>query len=154
MDACVTRPLAILGAFLVLVGCSMAPLMIHEQRSPLDFDATVARITENARVQGWEVPRAFDFQTSLVDRGQPDPGRITVLKLCSPEFASRMFLRDESKFVSVMAPCSISVYEKSDGHTYVSAMNMKLMSKVMGPHVGPVLADIARDDAEILAFMH
>jgi hypothetical protein len=33
-------------------------------------------------------------------------------------------------------------------------MNMNLMSKVMGPHVGPVLADIARDDAEILAFMH
>lgn len=141
------------GSMLLLVGCSMGSLMIREQESPLDFEATVARITENARRQGWEVPRAFDFRTALVKRGQPDPGRITVLKLCSPEFASRMFARDTSKFVSVMAPCSVSVYERSDGRTYVSSMNMKLISKLMGREVGPVLSDIAEEDEQILAFL-
>lgn len=139
-------------ALLSLVGCSAGRLMIHEQQSPLGFEATIERITENAHAQGWEVPRAFDFQQALTSRGQPDPGRITVLKLCSPEFASQMFSRDESKYVSVMAPCSIGVYEKSDGRTYVSTLNMKLMSKLMGPEVGPVLGGIAADDEAILAF--
>jgi uncharacterized protein (DUF302 family) len=137
---------------LSILGCSAGKVMIHERRSPLDFDATVATIKQNAHAQGWEVPRDFDFQKALTARGQPDPGRITVLKLCSPEFATRMFVDDESKFVSVMAPCSISVYEKSDGRTYISTMNMKLMSRLMGPTIGPVLGDIAVDDEAILAF--
>jgi len=141
------------GSLLLLSGCSMGSLMIHEEQSPLDFDATVARITENARAQGWEVPRAFDFQQALTSRGQPDPGRITVLKLCSPEFAAQMFSEDASKYVSVMAPCSIGVYEKSDGLTYVSTMNIRLMSQLMGDEVGPVLRNIADDDERILAFL-
>lgn len=137
---------------LSILGCSVGEVMIRERPSPLGFDATIETIKQNAQAQGWEVPRDFDFRKALTARGQPDPGRITVLKLCSPEFATRMFRDDESKFVSVMAPCSISVYEKSDGRTYISTMNMKLMSRLMGPSVGPVLGDIAADDASILAF--
>jgi uncharacterized protein (DUF302 family) len=126
----------------------------REQASPLGFDATIDRITANAHAQGWEVPRAFDFQKSLTERDKPDPGRMTVLKLCSPDFAWRMFAQDESKYVAVMAPCSIAVYEKTDGRTYVSTMNMKLMSKLLEPEVGPVLGDIAAEDEQILAFTH
>jgi uncharacterized protein (DUF302 family) len=144
--------LSLLLTALALAGCSMGPLLIHEQRSPYDFDTTLATITANAKTQGWQVPKTFDFQASLLAHGQPDPGRMTVVKLCSPTHASRMFASDASKYVSVMAPCSISVYEKSDGNTYVSTMNMGLMARLMGDEVGTVLADIARDDAAIVAF--
>lgn len=138
---------------LSLGGCdNLGSLMIEEQRSPYDFDTTITTIIANAEARGWEVPKVFDFQKSLLVRGQPDPGRMSVIKLCSPEFASRMFADDDTKFVSVMAPCSVSVYEKADGGTYVAAMNMGLMAKLMGDDVGPVLADIAADDARILAF--
>ena len=137
---------------ILLVGCSMGSLMIHEKVSPYDFDTTVARIKEDAQARDWEVPKVFDFQASLLAHDRPDPGRLTVMKLCSPHLASRMFAHDDSKFVAVMAPCSIAVYEKSDGKTYVSAMNMTLMSRLMGPRVGPILADIAADDDAILAF--
>lgn len=51
-----------------------------------------------------------------------------------------------------MAPCSISVFEKSDGQTYVATMNMGLMARLMGDGIGPVLAEIAADDAAILRF--
>lgn len=144
--------LAPLCALALLGGCSMGSLLIHEQRSPYDFDATVARIVENGKARGWEVPKAFDFQASLIARGQPDPGPLTVIKLCSPELATRMFAKDASKRVSTMAPCSISVYEKADGHTYIATINMKLMARLMGDDVGPVLAEIAREDDAILAF--
>ncbi|EGV19471.1 DUF302 domain-containing protein [Thiocapsa marina] len=138
--------------FMLLGGCSMGSLFIHEQRSPYDFDTTVAKVVENAQAEGWIVPKIFDFQKSLVDHRQRDPGRMKVIKICSPELASRMFADDDSKFVSVMAPCSISVYEKADGSTYLAAMDMALMSKLMGGNVGPVLADIAAEDAAILRF--
>jgi len=135
-----------------LGGCDMGSLMIKEHRSPYDFDATIATIIANANARGWEVSKVFNFEKSLLAHGQPDPGPMTVIKLCSPEFASRMFADDDAKFVSVMAPCSISVYEKADGSTFVATMNMGLMSKLMGNDVGPVLADIAADDNRILAF--
>ncbi|MFB1485932.1 MULTISPECIES: DUF302 domain-containing protein [unclassified Thiocapsa] len=138
--------------FLLLAGCSMGSMFIHEQRSPYDFDTTVASVVQNAQARGWIVPQTFDFQKSLVAHHQQDPGRMTVIKLCSPELASRMFADDDSKFVSVMAPCSISVYEKSDGQTYLAAMDMALMSKLIGGSVGPVLADIAAEDAAIIGF--
>jgi uncharacterized protein (DUF302 family) len=130
----------------------MGPMFIHEMESPYDFDGTVATVVENAQTRGWIVPETFDFQKSLVAHGQPDPGRLKVIKLCSPALASRMFARDESKYVSVMAPCSIAVYEKSDGRTYVSAIDMDLMSTLIGGDVGSVLDEIAREDAEIVRF--
>jgi uncharacterized protein (DUF302 family) len=140
------------GLALLLAGCSMGSLLIHEQRSPYDFGTTVDTVMANAKARGWQVPKTFDFQAALLAHGQPDPGRMTVIKLCSPQYASRMFATDTSKFVSVMAPCSISVYEKSDGQTYVATMNMGLMARVMGDEVGPVLAEIAADDAAIVRF--
>jgi uncharacterized protein (DUF302 family) len=50
-------------------------------------------------------------------------------------------------------PCSIGVYEKENGKTYVASMNMKLMSKVMGSSVNPILKQVAENDAQILAFL-
>ena len=147
----VLRPL-IAGLAISLIGCSMGSMLIHEYPSPYDFDTTVATVVKNAEALGWEAPKIFNFQESLLTHGKPDPGHLSVIKLCSPEYASRMFASDGSKFVSVMAPCSISVYEKSDGKTYLAAMNMTLMARVIGGEVGPVLADIAADDAEIIRF--
>jgi uncharacterized protein (DUF302 family) len=150
----IRRPmlLAPLSALLVLYGCTLGTLMVHEHLSPYDFDATITKIVENARTRGWEIPKTFDFRASLVTRGQPDPGPLTVIKLCSPELAARMFAHDSSKWVSAMAPCSISVYKKADGQTYIATINMGLLAKLMGSEVGPVLADIAREDAAIVRF--
>jgi uncharacterized protein (DUF302 family) len=130
----------------------MGPMFIQEMKSPYGFDETVTTVVENARDRGWLVPETYDFQKSLIAHGHADPGPLTVIKLCSPTLASRMFAADESKYVSVMAPCSISVYEKSDGRTYLSAMDMGLMSTLIGGEVGSVLDEIAREDAQIVRF--
>ncbi|OOZ72328.1 hypothetical protein BOW49_11195 [Solemya velum gill symbiont] len=89
----------------------------------------------------------------MLKHNQPDPGKISVLKLCKPEIAAQMLASDNNKYVSVMMPCSVSVYEKSDGKTYVASMNMGLMSKVMGSEVGPILKRVSEEDAEILSFL-
>lgn len=137
----------------LLAGCSMGHMMIHEKKSPYEYEKTIATIQENAKAEGWIIPKVYDFQQSMIKHNQPDPGRITVLKLCQPEIASRMLAKDEQKYVSVMMPCSVSVYEKADGNTYVASMNMGLMSKLMGAGVGPILKDVAEQDKKILEFL-
>ncbi len=138
---------------LFLAGCNFSSMMIHETESPYGHEETIATIKQNAADLGWKVPKEYDFQALLIKHGQPDPGRISVIKLCHPEIAARMLAQDENKFVSAMMPCSIGVYEKQDGKTYVASMNMKLMSKVMGNSVGPILNRVAENDAQILAFL-
>ena len=34
-----------------------------------------------------------------------------------------MMLKDENKVIATMMPCTISVYEKADGKTYIGTMN-------------------------------
>ena len=138
---------------LILAGCDFSSMMIHEAESPYGHEETIAAIKQNAAELGWKVPKEYDFQALLIKHNQPDPGRISVIKLCHPEIAARMLAQDENKFVSAMMPCSIGVYEKQDGKTYVASMNMKLMSKVMGSSVGPILNRVAENDAQILAFL-
>ncbi|KAF5410762.1 MAG: hypothetical protein C5S47_05715 [Candidatus Methanogasteraceae archaeon] len=43
--------------------------------------------------------------------------RIKVVEMCQPEYASGPLGTDDTKFVAVMMPCAVAVYEKSDGGT-------------------------------------
>lgn len=148
------RQTAAAGVLMVaLSGCNLGGLMVNEQQSPYDFDTTVATIESNIQAQGWLMPKVYDFQQSLLKHNQPDPGRVKIFKLCKPEYAGPLLLNDDSKFVAAMMPCSVSVYEKSDGKTYVSSMNMGLMAKMFGGDVGRTLAQVAHDDSLILGFL-
>ena len=150
----VKQSLSIVVVTAFLAGCSnIGGMMIHEKQSPYDFDKTVALVQENAKARGWIVPKVYDFQASMKKFEQPDPGKVKVVKLCQPEYAGKMLSQDDSKFVAAMMPCSIGIYEKSDGKVYVSSMNMGLMSKMFDGVVGDTLALVAADDAKILSFL-
>jgi uncharacterized protein (DUF302 family) len=138
---------------IILAGCSMGELMVHEVKSPYDFEKTVALVTETAKGLGWVVPKVYDFQKSLVNFDQADPGKIKVLKVCKPEYAASLLKQDKTKFISVMMPCSVSIYEKSDGTTYVATMNLELFSKLFSGDAAKILAMVAEEDRNILAFM-
>ena len=148
------KALSVVAMAGLITGCSsMGSMTVHEKQSPYDFDKTVAMIETKAKAKGWVVPKVYDFQASMKKYNQPDPGKIKVIKICQPVYAGQMLQHDDSKFVAAMMPCSIGIYEKSDGTVYVSAMNMGLMSKMFGGVVGDTLASVAADDAEILNFL-
>lgn len=149
----VGKTLSALALIILLAGCNPGGMMIHEKQSPYDFDKTVDVILANAKAEGWLVPKIYDFQASLIKQNQPDPGKVKILKLCQPEYASKLLSQDNSKFVGAMMPCSVSVYEKSNGEVYVSSMNMGLMAKMFSGIVGDTLALVASDDAKILGFL-
>jgi uncharacterized protein (DUF302 family) len=145
---------SIISSTIILAGCSMGELMVHEAKSPFDFEETISEVKASAERLGWVVPKVFDFQKSLLKFEQDDPGRIKVLKVCKPEYAARLLVRDESKYVSVLMPCSVAVYEKSDGYTYVAAMNMQLMSMLFDGEIGDTLSAVAKEDRSILSFIN
>ena len=52
-----------------------------------------------------------------------------------------------------MMPHSVAVYEKSDGNTYISSMNMKLMGQIFGGETERVMGLVQSDDDVILEFL-
>ena len=130
-------------------------LMIRELPSPLPFDQTVARLTARINEKpGWHVFNTVNQGDEIVQHGGASIGRMTILQFCHGDFASRMFLAETRRRMSVFSPRSISVYEKSDGQTYVAIMNGDLMMHFSPPATRAIIRDVARDVKSMLSFLH
>jgi len=144
----------VLGVIIVMIVMKRtAPgMMIHEAKSPYDFNTTLDTVIANAESEGWTVPKVYDFQKSILDAGAGDVGKIKVIEMCQPEYASGLLGADDTKFVAVMMPCAVAVYETSDGGTCVASMNIGIMGKVFGGAVDQTMSKVAADDKKILGF--
>ena len=119
--------------------------MLVERQSPLGFEETLARLEENAKAQGWKVPSRWkvDFQRNLKKVTGTDVGPNRVIKMCEPEAAAKLLVKDEYKQLTAMMPCTIAVYVKSDGKTYISMMNLEAMGLMYGGDVAEMSRALA-----------
>lgn len=131
----------------------LAPrMMVAERPAPDGVDATVERLAANAKDNHWNVPKVYDMRQSLLADGMPDVGPIKLVKLCQPEYAARLLGKDKYKQVSVMMPCTVAVYEKSDGRAYAATLRLGLMGRLFGREVAEVMNRVEREDEQMLAF--
>lgn len=130
------------------------PQMLVEVPSPLSFDETLARIEANAKELGWKVPKKWkvNFRGNLKRVTGKDIGPNKVLKMCEPHAATELLLKDEYKMLTAMMPCTIAVYEKTNGKTYVSMMNLGLMGKMYGGDVAVMATKLAPQMDQMLKF--
>ena len=130
------------------------PQMLLELASPLGFDETLARIEKNAKALGWKVPKKWkvNFRGNMKRATGKDIGPNKVLKMCEPNAAVELLLKDEYKMLTAMMPCTIAVYQKSDGNTYVSMMNLELMGKMYGGDVETMAVKLAPQMEQMLKF--
>jgi uncharacterized protein (DUF302 family) len=128
-----------------MVGQTLGSQMLIEVESPLGFDDTMARLEANAKAAGWKVPQKWkiDFQKNLKKVTGKDIGRNQVLKMCEPGAAARMLVHDEYKQLTTMMPCTIAVYEKSNGKTYISIMNMEMLGMIYGGEIKAIADELA-----------
>jgi uncharacterized protein (DUF302 family) len=135
-------------------GAEEFPHMLLERHSPLGFDETLARIEANAKELGWKVPKKWkvDFRGNMKRATGKDIGPNRVLKMCEPNAAVELLLKDEYKMLTAMMPCTIAVYEKSDGKTYVSMMNLELMGMMYGGDVATMALKLAPQMDQMLTF--
>ena len=128
-----------------MIGKSLAPQMLIEVESPLDFYDTLDKLVENAKAAGWKVPSKWrvNFQRNLLRVTGVDIGPNEVIKMCEPEAAVRMLKHDEYKLLTTMMPCTIAVYEKSNGKTYISMMNMEILGLMYGGEIAEIAKELA-----------
>ncbi len=124
---------------------SLPGLMVKEIPSPYSFEETLEKIEVNAKAEGWKVPKKWkiDFQKNLKYVTKVDIGPNKLLKMCEPQAAVDILIHDELKRLSVMMPCTIGVYEKSDGKTYITIMNMRILGLLFGDVVDEITAELA-----------
>lgn len=93
-----------------------------------------------------------DFQKNLMNVTDVDIGPNRVLKMCEPFAAVKLLQKDEYKMLTAMMPCTIAVYQKSDGKTYVAMMNLALMGKMYGGDVAVMADELAPQMQKMLTF--
>jgi len=135
-----------------VIGKSLAPQMLIEIESPLGFDETLENLEINAKSAGWKVPGKWqvNFQENLLKVTEEDIGKNQVIKMCEPFAAVKMLKHDEFKVLTTMMPCTIAVYEKSDGKTYISMMNMKMLGMMYGGVVKEIADELAPQMQEMV----
>ena len=137
---------------LVAVGIVMPKLMVKEAVSPLGYEETVAYIQNNVTNAGWKVSALMRLDKTLAKEGL-EVLPVASFKICQPHHAEQILLDDEARFLSVMMPCSIAVYEKQDGNTYISTMNSALMGRMFGGTAQQVMAGpVAEETEQFVAF--
>jgi uncharacterized protein (DUF302 family) len=136
------------------LGQSIGSQMLIEVESPLGFDETMIKLEENAKYAGWKVPSKWkvNFQKNLMKVTGTDIGKNKVLKMCEPAAAAKMLVHDEYKLLTTMMPCTISVYEKSNGKTYISLMNMEMLGMIYGGLIKEIADELAPQMMEMVDF--
>jgi uncharacterized protein (DUF302 family) len=78
---------------------------------------------------------------------------VMLVNICQPGYAYDILKEDDNKIVSVFMPCTISVYEKSDGKAYVGTMNAALLGKLFGGSVAEIMGEkVAADQRKFITF--
>lgn len=128
--------------------------MLIEVESPLGFEETLTRIEANAKDLGWKVPKKWkvNFQRNMMKITDTDIGPNQVLKMCEPFAAAKLLVKDEYKQLAAMMPCTIAVYEKSNGKVYVAMMNLEVMGMMYGGDVKDMADELAPQMDQMLKF--
>ena len=130
----------------------MPKLMVKEKLSPMGYEETIAHIQNQATNAGWKVSAVMRLDQSLAKEGK-EVLPAASLKICQPDYGEQVLLDDDARFVSVLMPCSIAVYEKSNGKTYISTMDARLMGRMFGGTVAEVMAGpVAKETAVFTRF--
>jgi len=140
---------ALLGA----VGWTAMPgMMLKEAVSPYGLQETVDKISENAKQAGWVVAGVKPLHKSVKKHGGGDVLPVMLVNLCQANHASSILSQDADRVVSVMMPCTISVYQKQDGKTYIGYMNAGLLGQMFGGNVANVMGTVSGEQQGFIAF--
>lgn len=123
----------------VTAGWFMMPgLMLQEHKSPYGVEETVERIRNSAVDEGWVVSGVRRLDESIRKHGGDQLPPVRLINVCQADHAHRILNEDDQRVVSVMMPCTISVYAKG-GETYIGTMNAGLMGRMFGGTVAEVM---------------
>lgn len=142
---------ALVGVFIFLVVLfAMAPsLMMTESQSKYDFNETVELFQQSVTDAGWGILNVHDMQAVKANLGY-EVLPVKIFDVCSGQYSARILEVDDARIVTPMMPCRISIYEKSDGNTYVGRMNSGLVARLFGGVINDVMQLATAETEELL----
>jgi uncharacterized protein (DUF302 family) len=131
----------------------MPGMMLKERASPFSVDETVEKIITNAKAEDWVISSIQPLHQSVKKHGGGDLLPVKLINLCQADHAYNLLREDKNKVISVMMPCTISVYQKSDGGVYIGTMNAGLLGNMFGGTVAEVMGGaVAAQQHKFLTF--
>ena len=109
--------------------------------SNLNFDDTLAKVTEDLKKGGFGILTEIDVQATLKKKLNVDFRKYRILGACNPPFAYQA-LQAEDK-IGTMLPCNVIVQENGDGRVEVSAVDpVASMMAVDNPALGAIAGQV------------
>ena len=124
-------------------------IMMVESESRHDFNTTVEMFQEEVDEAGWGILNVHDMQQVKADLGY-EVLPVKVFDVCSGEYSATILKEDDARLVTPMMPCRISIYEKSDGNTYIGRMNSAVVAKFFGGTINDVMQVATAETEDIL----
>ncbi|MDH3275261.1 MAG: DUF302 domain-containing protein [Gammaproteobacteria bacterium] len=107
----------------------------------LDFDAAIAKVTEDLKTEGFGVLSDIDVAAKLKEKLGEDMPRYRILGACNPALAHQAISAVPD--IGLLLPCNVLVREDEDGAVLVSFMDPKsVMGLVDNPGVEPLAEEV------------
>lgn len=126
-------------------------LMIQEYPSPFGIQETAARIQANMQEAGWDLSGLRSPSNTIRALGATVPN-VLLVEACNPDYSKPILKDDNTRILSILMPCTITIYEKEDGKVYIGLMNTALMGRLFGPMVTEVMQKVAADQQKFITF--
>jgi uncharacterized protein (DUF302 family) len=114
--------------------------IVVERTVQYEYRATVDTLRQQLKDDGWKLIAEIDLGKHLAKKGVDIPGGLVIFKLTSGKNALPLLAADETRYVSALMPCGVSVYGKSNGSVVISRINFEMMGAMMEPKVAEVMA--------------
>lgn len=134
-----------------VVRATYAPAMVVENVSPSDFATTVENLKNQLEADGWVILTEVNLGARLARRGVEVPEGLVLLGLTSGGQTIPLLRQDETRYVSSMMPCGVSIYGLSDGRVIVSRANFTMMAEMMEPPVSDMMRERAAELDQTIA---
>jgi uncharacterized protein (DUF302 family) len=154
---------ATVSSLLLSLPLSLAPLAVAAQDSQpdpraivvedvsrADFPTTLKALKEQLTADGWNLVAEINLGERLAKKNVAIPGGLVILEMTSGGNTVPLLKNEETRYVSALMPCSVSVYGMSDGRVIISRMNANLLAGMLDPRLANALKKSAAQlDASI-----
>jgi len=109
--------------------------LVYEDQSQLGYKETVTTLKKNAETSpGWFVRFGSGCSLPKIQDGS----KITIMKFCNGKYSSILLNNEETRKTSAIIPCTFAIYQKSDGKTYISRLNLSFLASLLGRKAGRI----------------
>jgi uncharacterized protein (DUF302 family) len=113
--------------------------IVVEDVSHADFATTLKTLKEQLTADGWNLVAEINLGERLAKKNVRIPGGLVILEMTSGGNTLPLLKNEETRYVSALMPCSVSVYGMSDGRVIISRMNANLMAGMMDPRLAEAM---------------